>query len=185
MNNLKEARKKARMTQKEVAQHIGISQNTYSYWENGRNNIDSESIHRLADLFNVSTDYLLGRDISEERASIAKGISQKRGELKLTQDDLAKILDVSTSTIRRYETPDAGQIPANRLGDIADALDTTVATLSGYEEEEKKAESFADVFTVLLRDEELLNTVLSLLRVKENSEDSYRNLTALIKGMSK
>ena len=62
MNNLKEARKKAGMTQKQVAEHIGISQNAYSYWESGRNNVDSESMKKLSDLFNVSIDYLLGRD---------------------------------------------------------------------------------------------------------------------------
>ena len=33
---LKEARKNARLTQKEIASIIGVNQNTYSYWENGK-----------------------------------------------------------------------------------------------------------------------------------------------------
>lgn len=189
MNNLKEARKHAKMTQKEVAEYIGISQNTYSYWENGRNNVDSESIKKLADLFGVSVDYLLDRDmideVNPETLQIAKRVTERRTELNITREELAEKIGVSKSTMQRYESGAVQQIPFDKLEKIAEVLNTTVATLSGYEEEEKKAESFADVFTVLLRDEELLNTVLSLLRVKENSEDSYRNLTALIKGMSK
>lgn len=59
---LKEARKAAGLTQVEVAKQLGINQNTYSYWENGRSKIDNVSISKLATIFNVSIDYLLGRD---------------------------------------------------------------------------------------------------------------------------
>lgn len=58
---LKEARKKIGLTQKEVADYIGISQNNYSYWENGKVKIDNISIQRLSELFKVTTDYLLGK----------------------------------------------------------------------------------------------------------------------------
>lgn len=64
MNNLKVARKAAKMTQAEVAKVIGITQNGYSYWENGKAKIDHESLTKLANLFGVTTDYLIG--ISEE-----------------------------------------------------------------------------------------------------------------------
>ena len=59
---LKEARKKARLSQQQVADYIGISQNTYSYWENEKYNVDSESLKKLSELFNTSVDYLLGND---------------------------------------------------------------------------------------------------------------------------
>jgi len=61
MLRLKECRKKMGLTQKEVANYIGISQNNYSYWENGKVKIDNISIQKLAKLFKVSTDYLLGK----------------------------------------------------------------------------------------------------------------------------
>ena len=64
MNNLKSARKAAKMTQAEVAKVIGITQNGYSYWEIGKAKIDHESLTKLANLFGVTTDYLIG--ISEE-----------------------------------------------------------------------------------------------------------------------
>ncbi len=62
MNKLREVRRKLDRTQTEVAKFIGITQNTYSYWENGKVKIDNESLQKLADYFRVSVDYLLGRE---------------------------------------------------------------------------------------------------------------------------
>ena len=67
MNNLKILRKAKGLTQKEVADFIGISQNNYSYWENGKVKIDNGSLQKLADFFDVTVDYLLGRDTAGER----------------------------------------------------------------------------------------------------------------------
>ena len=50
-----------RQTQKEVAAVVGVNQNTYSYWENGKTKIDSESLAKLSELFGVTTDFLLGK----------------------------------------------------------------------------------------------------------------------------
>ena len=49
------------LTQKQVAQMLGISQNTYSQYEIGVLNYPVEAIIKLADHYGVSTDYLLGR----------------------------------------------------------------------------------------------------------------------------
>jgi len=51
------------MTQAEVAKAIGLTQNGYSYWENGKSKIDREQLLKLATLFDVSTDYLLGKEM--------------------------------------------------------------------------------------------------------------------------
>ena len=64
MNNLKSARKAAGMTQAEVAKIVGITQNGYSYWENGKAKIDNESLAKLSRIFGVSIDYLIGVDDS-------------------------------------------------------------------------------------------------------------------------
>ena len=48
-------------TQKKVAEHLGISQNTYSQYEIGVLNYPVDAVVKLADLYQVSTDYLLGR----------------------------------------------------------------------------------------------------------------------------
>lgn len=54
-------RKMRNMTQQEVANYLGITRAAYSHFETGRNEPDNETLTKLADLFEVSTDYLLGR----------------------------------------------------------------------------------------------------------------------------
>jgi HTH-type transcriptional regulator, competence development regulator len=49
------------MTQEDIAKFLGISRARYSHYENGRSEPDNETLKKLADFFNVTTDYLLGR----------------------------------------------------------------------------------------------------------------------------
>lgn len=69
MNNLKAARKAKGLTQVEVARAIGLTQNGYSYWENGKAKIDRDQLLKLANLFDVSVDYLLGNTTTTNTGS--------------------------------------------------------------------------------------------------------------------
>lgn len=59
---LKELRNECELSQKALGTHIGVSQKAIDYWENGVNEPKATYIVRLADFFDVSTDYLLGRE---------------------------------------------------------------------------------------------------------------------------
>lgn len=59
--NLKNARKAARLTQAELASRIGITQSGYSDWERGETKIDSASLAKLSEILEVSIDYLVGK----------------------------------------------------------------------------------------------------------------------------
>jgi len=48
------------LTQKYVAQKLKIAQNTLSQYELGDRNIPNEILVQLAEIYNTSTDYLLG-----------------------------------------------------------------------------------------------------------------------------
>lgn len=48
-------------SQKELAEMINVAQNTVSNWENGTREPDNKTLIELAEIFNCSTDYLLGR----------------------------------------------------------------------------------------------------------------------------
>ena len=61
MSRLKAARRAKHMTQADVAEYIGLTQGAYSNWERGETKIDSLQLSRLAELFGVSVDYLLGK----------------------------------------------------------------------------------------------------------------------------
>lgn len=58
---LKELRTEAGLTQKEIAEQIDVGQNSYSNWENGNRKPTAEITSKLANFFNVSADYLLGK----------------------------------------------------------------------------------------------------------------------------
>ena len=62
---IRDLREDRDMTQKQVAQMLGMSQTGYSKYETGENDIPTQILIRLADFYKTSTDYLLGR--SEKR----------------------------------------------------------------------------------------------------------------------
>lgn len=47
--------------QKEIAEYLNVSQNTYSQYETGVISLTAEVLIKLADFYNVSVDYLLDR----------------------------------------------------------------------------------------------------------------------------
>ena len=60
-HRVRDLREDSDKTQKELAQYLKIHQTTYSDYELGQLNIPVPVLHRLADLYGVSIDYLLGR----------------------------------------------------------------------------------------------------------------------------
>lgn len=60
------ARKNKKMTQEDVAGLLKITRPAYTAYESGRRQPDYETLIKLANLFGVSTDYLLGRTDNPE-----------------------------------------------------------------------------------------------------------------------
>ena len=58
---IKQLRTERGLLQKDIANTIGISLRAYQYYERGERTPDIETLEKLADYFQVSTDYLLGR----------------------------------------------------------------------------------------------------------------------------
>lgn len=60
-DRLKEVRKASHnMTQSDVAKKLGVAKTTYASYEQGRRDPDLATLRKIASLFNVSVDYLLG-----------------------------------------------------------------------------------------------------------------------------
>lgn len=57
---LKALREKKGMSQTELANEIGISRGSISFYENGERTADIEILNKLCDYFRVSADYLIG-----------------------------------------------------------------------------------------------------------------------------
>lgn len=65
IENLKKAREHAHYTQIQAAEKLGISDGTYKNYEQGKREPNNDILINIANLFNVTTDYLLGRDQGE------------------------------------------------------------------------------------------------------------------------
>ena len=71
-----EIRQQKNLTQTDVSQYLKITQQTYSSYETGRRQMNFETLCMLADFYEVSTDYLLGRQdvmpsfLSEEERAL-------------------------------------------------------------------------------------------------------------------
>ncbi|BFH63962.1 helix-turn-helix domain-containing protein [Paenibacillus azoreducens] len=58
---LKQLRKENKITQRDLSLKLGIDHTTVSKWEADVYEPDTSTLNKLADLFDVSVDYLLGR----------------------------------------------------------------------------------------------------------------------------
>lgn len=61
-SNLKRLRNRYNYTQQQVADKIGVTRPAYTAYEKGTRNPDSSMLSKLADVFDVSIDELLGRE---------------------------------------------------------------------------------------------------------------------------
>ena len=68
-DRIKSLRKNNHLTQTELAAKISVTQQAIGGWESGSREPDFLTLCKLADLFGVTTDYLLGRDVSPAPAS--------------------------------------------------------------------------------------------------------------------
>lgn len=60
-NRIRELRKQNKMTQLDLADRLNVEFSNVSKWELGKNNPSTELIQKIAIIFNVSIDYLLGQ----------------------------------------------------------------------------------------------------------------------------
>lgn len=82
-DNIKKARLDVGLTQKEVAEKLGVAQAQYARWENGGRNPKDETVEKLADIFGTSFEILKGRDDGlEDIVSLLKryNLSDKQKE---------------------------------------------------------------------------------------------------------
>ncbi len=59
--NIRNLREDADKTQTEIAEYLNIKQTTYSKYELGKINVPIEMLIKIADYYDVSLDYLVGR----------------------------------------------------------------------------------------------------------------------------
>ena len=148
--NLKSARKKSGKTQKEVADLLGVGQSTYKNYECGLREPNGDTIVALANLFGVSTDYLLGRPDAkppeepldefarkEHLKSLEKVFMKKY--LALTEEQRDKVLDFLRGVVAEETAAQASKLKMSRVYEAARSDDPNNAPhFAEYPEEELK-----------------------------------------------
>lgn len=61
-DRIKELRQESGLSQSALAKEISVSQKAIDYWERGVNEPKATYIIKIADFFDVSADYILGRE---------------------------------------------------------------------------------------------------------------------------
>lgn len=90
---LKNLRTANKFSQKYIADKLNVSQQMISLFENGTNKPDAYQIGLLADIFNVSTDYLLGRNIPRKFVPENIILLKSSKTWQELEDDIAKKLN--------------------------------------------------------------------------------------------
>lgn len=110
---LVETREDFNLKQKDIANILNITQQSYSLWENGTKIIPLKHLNSLCNYYNVSMDYMLGLSNTRhydvintdiDKSLIGKRLREFRIENNITQMELAKLLNTTHSTISAYES---------------------------------------------------------------------------------
>ena len=99
---MEKLRKERKLSQNDMAKFLGITRQGYGNYESGARRPDNETLQKLADFFEVSTDYLLGRTDDPKRPDsnneiknprILRMISRANELSHLSEDELNQALD--------------------------------------------------------------------------------------------
>lgn len=86
---LRSARERAGKTQADAAKHLGITRPAYTQYEIGRRDPDTDSLRKLAELFDVTTDYLLAKaDSPTDETSAQHNDPDQAAFLKWVEENL-------------------------------------------------------------------------------------------------
>ena len=117
-------------------------------------------------------------------SDMAHKIKELRKERNMTLEDVAKIVGVGKSTVRKWETGMIENMKRDKIASLAKALGTTPAYLLGWidEEEDTKNDLIAEVVLKMRSDSTFMSVVESLYRLdKEKLESINSMLNTLFK----
>ena len=93
---LKKLRVEKELTQEELGKDIGVSGQSIKNWENDRRKYDLKAILKLAEYFDVTTDYLLG--LSKDKKPIEDITERQKEAIRMTDslsdDEFRSVLEM-------------------------------------------------------------------------------------------
>ena len=95
MDTLLNLRKEAKITQKEIADYLGISRQAYANYETGNRAPDFQTLKKLSSFFKVSVDYLLGNETPQNDDNLEEKmkIALFGGDVEVTDTMWLKVVE--------------------------------------------------------------------------------------------
>lgn len=106
-SRLKQLREEKEVMQKEIAAYLNISASAYGFYEQGKRTPTPEILSKLASYFNVTTDYLLGRDTTSNNVN----------DIELNDKDKKDIEKALSRTMDMLESQDGLMLSGNPVDD--------------------------------------------------------------------
>ena len=107
---------------------------------------------------------------------MAHKIKELRKAKNMTLEDVANIVGVGKSTVRKWETGMIANMRRDKISSLARALDTTPAYLMGWEEEQKKNDIQADIILKMRTDSTFMSVVEKLYALDKDKLDSINQM---------
>lgn len=100
-NIFRRLRTSAGLTQVEIAEKLEISRSTIGMYETGAREPDFETLEKIADFFNVDTDYLLGR--TSRTTLLPETVGQYSRMSRRDERDIEKIINQTRDQLTNQE----------------------------------------------------------------------------------
>ena len=112
-----ELRKKHKKTQKEMADLLGITRPAYTAYESGNRHPDYESLLKIAEFFDVSTDYLLGATDNPTRTEKDQKLKDFLEQPGVPYDENTYIPEEKLKALRELLESVAEKLPDSEEGE--------------------------------------------------------------------
>lgn len=128
--NIKYLREQAEMTQTDLANELGdIGQKAVSKWEKGEREPELSRIIRMAELFKVSLDELVLRELKPPTPLYVLNVKFLREKNKMSQEDMANLLGFKSQCSVSLAEKGERQLSVENLEKISDFFGVTMDQL--------------------------------------------------------
>ncbi|MDE6092098.1 MAG: helix-turn-helix domain-containing protein, partial [Ruminococcus sp.] len=125
-----ELRKKAGMSQDELAEQMDVSRQSVSKWESAQSIPDLNKILKLSQIFGVSTDYLLKDDFEESAQEVSETVTDSKPLRRVSMEEANRFLAVNERSAFKTALGVAmcilSPVPAFGFSELSDLLSETL-----------------------------------------------------------
>ena len=109
-------------------------------------------------------------------SDMSQRIKELRKAKNMTLEDVAKIVGVGKSTVRKWETGMIENMRRDKIAALAKAVGTTPVSLMGWEEEQKKNDIQADIILKMRTDSTFMSVVENLYKLDNDKLETINQM---------